>query len=114
MTASTESVAGRPVSFARVATTRAGRYGKQLTAHLGHRLTTHWNDTDNIGWIQLGEARAHLIADDDALHIRIHAPGDLDRLEDVVGRHLVRFGTKDELVVSWARDDGSPGTTQRT
>ncbi|WP_374935444.1 DUF2218 domain-containing protein [Streptomyces resistomycificus] len=37
----------------------------------------------------------------------------LDRLEDVVGRHLVRFGAKDELVVEWRRDTGEPGTTQR-
>ena len=36
----------------------------------------------------------------------------LDRLEDVVGRHLVRFGTKDELVVQWQRSDGSPGSRQ--
>jgi hypothetical protein len=28
---------------------------------------------------------------------------DLDRLEDVVARHLVRFGTKDELEVTWSR-----------
>jgi hypothetical protein len=34
-------------------------------------------------------------------------------LEDVVGRHLVRFGTKDELVVEWRRESGEPGTTQR-
>jgi hypothetical protein len=31
----------------------------------------------------------------------------------VVGRHLVRFGTRDELVVRWVRADGSPGSEQR-
>ena len=36
----------------------------------------------------------------------------LDRLEDVVGRHLVRFGTKDELVVQWQRSDGTSGSRQ--
>ena len=38
---------------------------------------------------------------------------DLDRLEDVVGRHLVRFGAKDELVAEWHRDNGAPGSVQR-
>ena len=37
---------------------------------------------------------------------------DADRLEDVVGRHLVRFGSRDELVVRWTRADGTPGTVQ--
>jgi hypothetical protein len=37
----------------------------------------------------------------------------LGRLEDVMGRHLVRFGTRDELVVEWRRDTGEPGTIQR-
>ncbi|MFE4967459.1 hypothetical protein [Streptomyces sp. NPDC056660] len=29
-----------------------------------------------------------------------------------LGRHLVRFGTRDELLVEWHRDNGEPGTTQ--
>jgi uncharacterized protein len=37
----------------------------------------------------------------------------LELFEDVMGRHLVRFGSKDELVVEWHRDTGEPGTTQR-
>ena len=41
-------------------------------------------------------------------------PEFLDRLEEVVGRHLVRFGTKDELVVEWRRDNGEPGSSQRS
>ena len=35
---------------------------------------------------------------------------EVDVLEGVVGRHLVRFGTRDELVVAWHRDNGEPGT----
>jgi hypothetical protein len=30
-----------------------------------------------------------------------------------MGRHLVRFGTRDELVVEWRRDAGEVGSTQR-
>jgi uncharacterized protein len=37
------------------------------------------------------------------------AAAELVHIEDVVGRHLVRFGERDELVVSWVRADGSPG-----
>lgn len=34
-------------------------------------------------------------------------------MEDVVGRHLVRFGTRDELIVEWVRSHGGPGSVQR-
>jgi uncharacterized protein len=33
----------------------------------------------------------------------------IDRFENVVGRHLVFFGKRDELVVQWERADGTPG-----
>jgi hypothetical protein len=39
-------------------------------------------------------------------------PEHLPALEDVAGRHLVRFGAKGELHVLWSRDDGEPGTEQ--
>jgi hypothetical protein len=52
-----------------------------------------------------------LTAADGSLDLAI-AGGDLDRLEDVVGRHLVRFGARDELVVRWTRADGAQGTVQ--
>jgi hypothetical protein len=54
---------------------------------------------------------ARLRAEDGALLLTVEgAPEDLDRLESVVGKHLVRFGAKDELVVEWMRDTGEPGT----
>ncbi len=37
---------------------------------------------------------------------------ELPVLEDVVGRHLVRFGSRDELQVRWVRSTGEPGTAQ--
>ncbi len=37
----------------------------------------------------------------------------LDRLEGVLGRHLVKFGAKDELVCAWTRSDGTPGNEHR-
>ena len=30
-----------------------------------------------------------------------------------LGEHLVRLGTRDELVVAWQRSDGTAGTVQR-
>jgi hypothetical protein len=101
-----------PVSTASVATDRPGRYAKQLVSHLSRRLSTEWDEASGTGWIQLDTGRAELSARTDALDIRIDAD-DLDRFEDVIGRHLVRFAKKDVLVVQWARGDGTPGTSYR-
>ncbi len=101
-------------SVARVATDRPERYGKQLVSHLTRRLTGSWDGS--TGELTLGDAgdRADLGAEPGALVLTIlAAPEQLDRWEDVLGRHLVRFGTKDELVATWTRSDGSAGTTQR-
>ena len=103
-----------PASTAHVATDRAGRYGKQLVTHLSRRSAGAWDDESGAGWLDFGESRAELTASSDALDIRLSAtPDRVAAMEDVVGRHLVRFGARDELVVRWTRRDGTPGTTQR-
>jgi hypothetical protein len=89
-----------PTSVARVSTDRAGRYGKQLASHLGRRAQSEWNEEDGRGLI------VTIWSQEDAADA-------VDRLENVVGRHLVRFGTRDELVVAWTRAGGVPGSVQR-
>lgn len=101
------------VSVAEVRTDRPARYGKQLVSHLGRKAGGEWTEESETGWITLGSGRADVSCAPGLLLLRVISPADPDRLEDVVGRHLVRFGTKDELVVEWTRDDGSAGTTQR-
>ena len=101
-------------SEAVVATDRPARYGKQLVAHLGRRHGGEWSEDDERGFVLLAGGRAGIASAADGLHLSVEGPAeDLERLEDVVGRHLVRFGTRDELHVRWTRSDGRPGTEQR-
>ena len=101
-------------SSARVGTDRPARYGKQLVAHLGRRSGGEWDDSASAGWIRHADGRTEVSCGDGVLLLSIEASSqDLPRLEDVVGRHLVRFGARDELVVTWFRDDGAPGSEQR-
>lgn len=100
-------------STARVPTDRPARYGKQLAAHLGRRTGGGWDDATGTGWVDLGGHRATLTGGDGVLDLEVTGtPDDVARLEDVVGRHLVRFGARDELVVRWTRSDGTAGTVQ--
>ena len=105
-------------SSAAVETPRAGRYGKQLATHLGRRLVTEWDEHAGTGLVVFDGGRCDLRATPEqlVLQVALNASTDprvaaarLELIENVVGRHLVRFGARDELVVRWVRPDGSAG-----
>lgn len=101
-------------STAAMATARPARYAKQLAAHMSRKIPATWDDASGTGRITFPTAELELSLGTDALLLRLTSDaGELDRWEDVVGRHLVRFGTRDELVVAWHRGDGTDGTVQR-
>lgn len=95
-----------------VHTDRPERYGKQLVAHLGRRNGGSWSADSASGWIDFEVGRATLTAREGELHLRIDAAAeDLPRLEDVLARHLIRFGERDHLTVTWQRDLSGPDST---
>lgn len=101
-------------SVAEVRTDRPGRYAKQLVSHLSRRSEGSWDESAGTGEIVFAAAHLDLRSAERALVLELTAPPEsLNQMEAVVGRHLVRFGTRDELVVSWQRADGTPGTEQR-
>lgn len=102
-------------STALVATGRPARYAKQLASHLSRKSETHWDADTSTGWVKFPNARADLTATTDGLRMVLACEADeADRLEGVLGRHLVRFANTEELTCSWTRTDGTPGTEQRS
>lgn len=100
-------------SRADVSTDRPARYGKQLVNHLGRKQGGEWVDAASTGWVALADGRLEASVSEGVLHLDLAAPApDLERLEDVVGRHLVRFGARDGLVCAWTRADGTAGSQQ--
>ena len=105
-------------STARIATDRPARYGKQLTGHMGRKITTTWDETSQTGSLTFDREGAvtgvvELFCHDGVLQLDLAADdAHLERLEQVTGIHLARFGAKEGLVVSWLRQDGAAGTTQ--
>lgn len=94
------------VSEGTSATDRAERYGSQLVKHFTHKdLEGSWEDGQ--GFVRFSGGTASFVAASDALRVRVESDSEegVSRLRDVVERHLVRFGTRDELSVSW--DSGS-------
>lgn len=88
-------------AYARVVTDSPGRYAKQLVAHLGRRV--EWV-TEGVasaavfgggtGRVLVGEGVLTLVAESGT------AEG-LAQVQDVLGRHLERFGARNELAVAW-------------
>lgn len=105
-------------SRARVATARPDRYAKQLASHLGrtispeeipggHRLffaTERGGDT-------IGGEGTVIVPSEEAAHLELTAAADtpdmLARIQDVMGRHLEKFGQKDALIVTWQAPSGA-------
>ncbi|WP_257158755.1 DUF2218 domain-containing protein [Corynebacterium cystitidis] len=102
-------------STARVRTERPARYAKQLASHFSRKLNTHWDADAARGTIEFpGEGidgtptQVDLIASDDVLMMTMTAEqARVEECERIVAMHLIRFGAKDNLQVTWTRSGGS-------
>jgi uncharacterized protein len=93
-------------STAVVATDAPERYAKQLLAHLGRKNTVETVGGERQGGrLVFSYGTATVRPEDNQLVLEAAAedPDSLAHVEDVLGRHLERFGAKRELVVTWRR-----------
>lgn len=91
-----------PTATAVVATDRPERYLKQLVGHFGHNIETFQDGPR--GELRFGFGTCQMdasVADVLALTATADDDANLTKLQDVVARHLVRFGGDDHLVVEW-------------
>jgi hypothetical protein len=94
-------------STAVVATDAPERYCKQLLAHLGRKNTVEpIDDGSNGGRLVFAYGTGIVRPEGDRLVLEAIAPDadSLAHVEDVLGRHLERFGARRELVVNWERN----------
>ena len=88
------------VATARVPTAHASRYLQQLCKHWSHKYPVEF--TPQNGRIEMSAAVLILDADAEGLGLQITAAAeDIERMEDVVARHLERFAFKEELKFDW-------------
>jgi hypothetical protein len=90
-------------STAVVATDAPARYAKQLLAHLGRKdaVETVGDDADG-GRLVFGYGTGTVTAGEGALTLVADAPDaeGLAHVQDVLARHLERFGARRELIVN--------------
>lgn len=86
----------------RMATERPERYAKQLAAHWARKADTSQDGDRTVISFGGGEVVV-LTACPGLLDITVTVPAgaDADRFAGVVAEHLQRFGTREELAVTW-------------
>lgn len=93
------------VSTAVVLTQAPGRYAKQLLSHLSHKVTVAAlpGEPEPAGQLLFSYGVGTVLPRDGELVLRASAatPEDLAHVQDVVARHLIKFGARAELSVSW-------------
>jgi hypothetical protein len=93
-------------STADVSTSAAVRYAKQLLAHLGRNAIVQPLEGEPDGGrlvFAYGVGVVCPAGDTLILHAEADDLDGLAHVEDVLGRHLERFGVRRELSVSWTR-----------
>ena len=93
-------------STAVVTTEVPERYAKQLLSHLGRKAKVETIDGEAGGRLVFAYGTGTVRPENNQLVLEaVAADADsLAHVEDVLARHLERFGAKRELVVNWERD----------
>lgn len=96
-------------STARIETASGSRYLQQLCKHFAHKMEAVEFDPHS-GLIPFGLGPCRLAADEGGLTLAVSAASaeELERLKDVVVRHLVRFAFREELAVNWVDSGALP------
>jgi uncharacterized protein len=93
-----------PTSTAVVPTEAAVRYAKQLLAHLGRKNPIEPVDGAPDGGRLVFAYGSGTVRPEDGRLVLVAVAADdesLARVQDVLGRHLERFGARRELTVRW-------------
>jgi hypothetical protein len=94
-----------PTSTAAVPTDAAGRYAKQLLSHLGRRNPVELVDgAPDARRLVFAYGTGTVRPETDRIVLEAAAADaeSLARVQDVLGRHLERFGARRELTVHWS------------
>lgn len=110
-------------SSALIPTDDARSVGRDLASRLPDTLSATWDEDAGSGSIHFDEGgpTARLLARPEGLEVSVEVDegvqgesgkAELEEAEELVGSHLARLWSSEGVVVSWAHEDGTPGSSQ--
>jgi uncharacterized protein len=90
-------------SVSQVATEKPVPYMRQLCKHFGHKNDAQYDEDSGSIRFPYGLCELNAGASELSLTVSADDAESLERMEQVIGSHLERFGRGDALVVSWSR-----------
>jgi hypothetical protein len=91
-------------SCAALAIERPERYAKQLAAHISHKAEAS-SESDGVTTITFGFGASGTISvnsDSVLLSAQSETQEGLERAQDVLGRHLLKFAKLDDQQITWS------------
>jgi hypothetical protein len=97
----TTDTTARLRSSAIVTTPKAAGYAAQLCKHFAHKIPASFDGSDGELAFPMGMCRLH--AEGEALTLTVEGAdaAAVERLQQVVASHLLRFAFREELAVDW-------------
>ncbi len=96
-------------SEARVPTPRSERYAKQLCSHAAHMASrAEWNPPDGVIEFPDGTGTCRVTAEPGCLVLAIETtdPASLGRIQQIIGRNIERFASREGLTAQWLQPSG--------
>lgn len=92
-----------PTSQADISTKSAARYLGQLCAHFSHKPELEVVREEESGLIRFPSGECSLKATEGTLHLEVAGRDQftLERLQDVIDKHLQRFAFREPPVIEW-------------
>ena len=104
-----DTTAAAVTSRADVPTDQPARYAKQLISHLGRKLD--FTTDGPVSTAAVGAGTGQVVVGEGVLTLLVSGPDEesVATVEHVLGSHLLRFATREELTVAWSRYGGPTG-----
>jgi len=86
-----------------IPTENAKRYLGQFVNHFAHKLPFVRHENNERGEVEFPLGLCTLNADETRLSIIVNAgtADEMDKLKEVVDRHLIRFAFREDLAINW-------------
>ena len=86
-----------------IPTENARRYLGQFVKHFAQKLPFVRHESNERGEVEFPLGLCTLDADETRLSIIVNAgtPEEMDKLKEVVDRHLLRFAFREDLAINW-------------